>query len=153
MPGRFRVPASSRQGYSSGCSGLSDLKPVLPSRKGFTGKGADRTSARRSPSVRRALVSRSRQDIDTQILHVDIEGSGALCRVENEQSTALVGNLGNFFGRRHAARDIRDVREDDVIETIAAELAKNDRGLCRMSLSISPPRPAPRCGAVSRAGA
>jgi hypothetical protein len=69
-------------------------------------------------------VSRSRQDIDTQILHVDIEGSGALCRVENEQSTALVGNLGNFIDRRHAARDIRDVREDDVIETIAAELAK-----------------------------
>ncbi len=27
-----------------GLFGLSDLKPVPPSRKGFTGKGADRTS-------------------------------------------------------------------------------------------------------------
>src|SRR5450755_5199359 len=44
MPGRLMVPASSRQGYSVGCSGLSERKPVPPSRNACTGKGADKTS-------------------------------------------------------------------------------------------------------------
>ena len=52
--------------------------------------------------------------------YVDFETAGALRRIEDEQSPSLMGDLGDFFDRRQAAHDIRDMREDDVIDTVAA---------------------------------
>jgi hypothetical protein len=131
-------PRLESPGYSSGCSGLSDLKPVPPRRNGPHRQRSGQDARAGAHGSISALVSRSRQRIHTQILHVDLEVPDALCRVENEQSTPLVSNLGNFFDRRHAARDTRGARgrrnRDD-----RGRVRRNDRGLYRMSLSISPP--------------
>ena len=86
------VPASSRQGYSVGCSGLSERKPVPPSRNGLhlQRRGQDQHAGPHR-SVQ-ALVSRSRQNVHAEVVHVDIQVPGALCRVENEQPPSLVGD-------------------------------------------------------------
>ena len=69
-------------------------------------------------------MSRRGQHVDAEGLHVDIEVSGALRRVENEQPPSLVGEGGDFLDRRHAASDVGDMRNDDIVDAISAEFTQ-----------------------------